>query len=161
MIPRTMIPHTDPLWHLTTSYRNKPNISKILAEPVYQSSYRFARNLLNNKAEAAKINKIQALNLGKDDPAKALLLMKAAEKYAFEDYWRSSKSEPSLLKFLFNVAKTKLKLRFSKDVNKAQDEFDQKYKELYPNTHKMRTRLINDEQVVADNDSYLERTRTV
>lgn len=135
--------------------------NSILTEPVYRSTYRFAQNLCKGRINAARINRISACNSGKENPAKAQLLMSAARKDAMHDYVLfNCDTVFSAVKLCFSVLKNLFKVDASSEVRKADKEFTQKYKELYPTTYKLRNKLIRQGRVTADNDSYVLTRRS-
>lgn len=130
--------------------------NNILAEPVYRFSYRCAQNLCKGQIKAARDNMITCSNLGKDNPAKAKLLLYEALHDSVNDYLvinGNVTSSTSYLKIMFYFLKNFLKAYVSNDVRKADKEFKESYKSLYPNTHKIRDALIKQKKVTANNDT--------
>lgn len=112
--------------------------------PVYKQAYNCTKNVIKGKFKAASTGYSRFFELGKENPAQAKLLNKVAIRNAAFDF-KKNINILTLMKVAFKILCV-----YSKEFKTEKKAFIKRYKELYPKTHKMRDKLIQQGRVKFD-----------
>lgn len=119
----------------------------IQSTQIYQYAYNTAKNLAYGRAKGAAIQSSKFYREGLFNPAKAKLARSLASKnLAYEILATEPRSN---FKKLWDILKTTLEANFKyrSIFKEPMKNFNEEYKTLYPKTHKMRDKLIQDGKV--------------
>lgn len=125
---------------------------KIIDNPVYRALYRGTVNAANGRTKAAAHQYTRAWKLGKENPAQTKLLIKPAVNDCLTDVDRLSLPDERLFKAITAI-KVSFLTRFNKKYRQAAKEFNEEYKNLYPNTYKKRNKIIKEGKVSIKSNS--------
>lgn len=117
------------------------------ASEVYRTAYRAAIDAGKNRSKACIREYKKLGEIGTQNPMNTQMLIRRAKKDYLHDLSHVECDPISLICQTFNYYKTMLSLNIHKSYRSTKKAIKDSAKELYPRTHKQRTKLISEGKV--------------